>query len=150
MKKVKYMYTLVTANNDHIELLKKYKLSNILNFAKNISEVEKNQIINYVNTEVQKHVKDYKIIKVDSSIVGSFLVVKYEDGILLDEIYLEKEYRNKKIGSSIINNLINEHNIIYLWVYKENLKAIKLYKRYNFIIIKETETRYFMKYQKNV
>lgn len=35
---------------------------------------------------------------------------------------------------------------IYLWVYKQNKKAIKLYKRLGFKIINETDTRYFMKH----
>ncbi|MDD2518435.1 MAG: GNAT family N-acetyltransferase [Bacilli bacterium] len=144
------MYELVRANDDHLELLKKYKLSTILNDSNNISDQEKKQIINYVNSEIPKLLQDYQLIVVESKIIGSLLVVKYEDGMLLDEIYLEEQYRNMKIGSTIIQNLIKEHNIIYLWVYKENIGAIKLYKKFGFMIKEETQTRYLMKYQKNV
>ena len=35
---------------------------------------------------------------------------------------------------------------IYLWVYKENIKAVSLYKRLGFKIIDETESRYYMEY----
>ncbi|MFA5603575.1 MAG: GNAT family N-acetyltransferase [Bacilli bacterium] len=144
------MYELTRANKDHIELLKNYKLSTILNNSNNITEKEKQEIINYVNNEVPKQLKDYKVIVIGSIIVGCLLVIKYKNGMLLDEIYLEEQYRNMKIGSNIIKNLIEEHNVIYLWVYKDNLKAIKLYESFHFSIIEETKTRYLMKYQKNV
>lgn len=150
MKMVNDMYELVSANKDHIEMLKKYKLSTILNNSNSIDEDEKLEIVNYVNNEVPKQLKDYKLIVLESIIGGCLLVIKYEDGILLDEIYLEEQYRNMKIGSNIIKKLIKEHNVIYLWVYKNNLKAIKLYESLNFTINEETKTRYLMKYQKNV
>lgn len=67
---------------------------------------------------------------------------------MLDEIYIEQEYRNKGIGTDIIKNVINENDIIYLWAYKENTKAISLYKKLSFNIIEETESRYYMKYSK--
>ncbi len=70
-----------------------------------------------------------------------------EDGILIDEIYLEKEYRNLGIGTSIIKELILANKIIYLWVYQQNKKAIKLYIKLGFQIIEKTETRYYMKYK---
>ena len=67
---------------------------------------------------------------------------------MLDEIYLEEKYRNKGIGTNIIKEVINNNDIIYLWVYKENVQAISLYKKLGFNVIEETESRYYMKYSK--
>ena len=69
-------------------------------------------------------------------------------GKLLDEIYLEKEFRNTGIGTDIIRKMLKKNRNIYLWVYKENKKAISLYKRLGFIIVDETDSRYYMKYDK--
>ena len=91
---------------------------------------------------------NYQDIIIAKKVVGCVLITKEKDGILLDEIYLEEEYRNKGIGTDIITNIIKENNIIYLWVYKMNKKAISLYKRLGFTISEETETRYYMKYSK--
>ena len=63
-------------------------------------------------------------------------------------IYLEEEYRNKKIGTNIITNILKSNPLVYLWVYKENTKAISLYKKMKFKVINETETRYYMEYSK--
>ena len=76
------------------------------------------------------------------------MVIDYLDGVLLDEIFIEEEYRNNKIGTQIISNVLSNYSIVYLWVYKSNSKAIKLYEKLGFNIIKSTETRYFMKYSK--
>lgn len=139
------MYELMDALEEHLELIKKYKLNTIMEYATDIEDEEKNKIIKYVNKHVKEDLKKYKIILTNSDIIGCLLVVNYEDGIMLDEIYLEEDYRNQGIGSKILKKLINENDIIYLWVYKNNGKAIKLYTKLNFKIVNETDTRYFMK-----
>jgi ribosomal protein S18 acetylase RimI-like enzyme len=140
------MYKLEKATIENINKLKDYKLATVMEYATNIDELEKQKILNYVNTETPKNLEDYKLIKVDSTIVGCLLVINYKDGVLLDEIYLEENYRGLGIGSAIIKSIVKNHNVVYLWVYKENIKAIKLYEKLGFKIIEETETRSFMKY----
>ena len=88
---------------------------------------------------------NYKIIYIDNNKVGCLLVVNKDDGVLLDEIYLNENYRNRGIGTDIIKKVIKKNSIVYLWVYKLNVKAISLYIKLGFKIIEETETRYYMK-----
>ena len=52
---------------------------------------------------------DYKIIMCNKNKVGCLLVTKKDDGVILDEIYLE-EYRNKGIGTDIIKNILKNIN----------------------------------------
>ena len=54
----------------------------------------------------------------------------------------------KTLGFPAIKNIL-KNNIVYLWVYKKNTKAIKLYKKLGFNIIEETDTRYYMKYKRS-
>lgn len=142
-------YKLINANRDNIKMIIKYKLNNIFEYAINLSNEEIDKIKNYVNNHVKAQFKNYKMISVDNKIVGCILVEKKDDGVLLDEIFIEKEYRNSKIGSDIIKKVLFHDSIVYLWVYKKNTKAISLYKKLGFIVNKETETRYYMKYQSN-
>ena len=58
----------------------------------------------------------------------------------------EKEYRNLGIGSSILKDKTMKFSPLYLWVYKDNKKAISLYKRIGFLVKEETATRYFMEF----
>ena len=147
--KSKIEYNLRQATKEDIDLLIKYKLSTILEYAKELSKNELAKIKNYVNDNVPKEINDYKIIVVNNKIVGAILVSNYEDGILLDEIYLKENYRNLGIGSNLIKRVLDNNKIVYLWVYKDNIKALNLYKRLGFHILEETETRYKMVYNVN-
>lgn len=141
-------YELVKSSKKDINKLVDYKKKNILEYSNNLSKEEKEEINNYANITVHKYINNYQNIIIDKKVVGCILTTKEKDGILLEEIYLEEEYRSNGIGTTIINNIIKDNNIIYLWVYKMNKKAIALYKRLGFNIIDETETRYYMKYNK--
>ena len=141
-------YKLIKSSSKDIEKLIDYKKKTIFEYAKDLPEDEVNKINNYVKTNVPKLLNDYSNVIVDNKVIGCLLLTDKDDGILLDEIYIEQEYRNKGIGTDIIKNVINENDIIYLWVYKENVKAISLYKKLGFNVIDETDSRYYMKYSK--
>ena len=138
-------YDLIKATNNDIDFIKKAKLYNILKYAHDLTEEEILNINNYVEKSILVEMSNYKIIVHDNQKIGCLLVTKKENSMMLDEIYLEEEYRNKKIGTNIITNILKSNSLIYLWVYKENTKAISLYKKMKFKVINETETRYYMK-----
>ncbi len=145
--KNQYDYKLKCATKDDIELLISYKLESILEYANDLPKEEIEKITNYVKTKIPRQIVDYKIIIIDNKKVGCFLLEKYEDGVLLDEIYLDKNYRRKGIGTNILNNILNNNSKVYLWVYKENTSALNLYKKLGFKIKETTENRYFMQYK---
>lgn len=115
-------------------------------YSKDLAEDEINKINEYVINSVNETLKDYFNIIIDDKIIGSVCRKELENAKLLDEIYLEKEFRNKRIGTKIIKKVIEENDNIYLWVYKKNKKAVLLYKRLGFTIEEETELRYYMCY----
>ena len=88
----------------------------------------------------------YKIIYHNSDKIGCLLVESKDDGVLLNEIYLEESYRDKGIGTDIIRTVILKNNTVYLFVYKSNVRAVSLYLKLGFRMIEETETRYYMKH----
>ena len=141
-------YDLIKATNNDIDFIKKAKLYNILKYAHDLTEKDILNINNYVEKSLLVEMSNYKIIVHDNQKIGCLLVTEKEDSITLDEIYLEEEYRNKKIGTNIITNILKSNPLVYLWVYKENTKAISLYKKMKFKVTNETETRYYMEYSK--
>ncbi len=140
-------YNLVKATNKDIAKLIQYKLASILDYDKEVSFEEKERITNFVKNSIPNQINDYKVIEIDNKIIGCLYLEPYQDGILLNEIYLEEEYRNQGIGTDIIKNIILNNSKIYLWVYKENKKALKLYKSLNFTIEETEEKRYLMVYK---
>ncbi len=142
-------YKLENASINDIERIKKYKLNTIFEFAKDLDKEEVERINNYVNEIVPKQILEYKNIILNNIVVGSFLLTKNEPGLLLDEIFIEEQYRNKGLGASIIKDIISKTNSnVYLWVYKDNIKAINLYNKLGFNIKEETGSRYYMEYIK--
>ena len=89
-------YKLESATKDDIELLISYKLATILDCAKDLPKEEIEKITNYVKTTIPTQINDYEIIIINNQKVGCLLLEKYEDGILLNELYLEKNYRKKR------------------------------------------------------
>lgn len=140
-------YNLIKSTQKDVEKLKQYKKETIFEYADNLSKEEIERIENYINCNVPNEIDNYCNIVIDNKIVGCLLITKEDNGMLLDEIYLEKEYRNKGIGTDIIKQILKENKTIFLWVYKLNEKAISLYKKLGFNIINETETRFYMEYK---
>ena len=144
------MYKLVKASKKDIPRLVQYKKDIVYMYSKDLAKDEKENINEYVITSVNEIFKDYYNIIIDDKIIGSVCIRDLENAKLLDEIYLEKEFRNKGIGTDIIRKIIENNESVYLWVYKENIKAVLLYKRLGFKIIDETEFRYYMEYNEKV
>ena len=142
------MYKLVKASKKDIPRLIKYKKDIIYMYSKDLVEDERNKIDEYVITSANEMFEDYYNIIIDDMIIGSILLKDMPQGKLIDEIYIEKEFRNNGIGTDIIRKMLENNRNIYLWVYKENKKAISLYNRLGFIIVDETDSRYYMKYDK--
>ena len=142
------MYKLVKAFKKDIPRLIKYKKDIIYMYSKDLVEDERNKIDEYVITSANEMFEDYYNIIIDDKIIGSILLKDMPQGKLIDEIYIEKEFRNNGIGTDIIMKILKEsdNKNIYLWVYKENSKAVVLYNRLGFKIIDETESRYYMEY----
>ncbi len=141
-------YKLLKSSSNDINRLIEYKKRTIYEYAKDLSAEEINKINRYITSEVPKLINVYCNIMVDNKIIGCLLLTNKDDGKLLDEIYLEKVYRNKGIGTEIIRDILSNNDIVYLWVYKKNDKAISLYRKLGFNVIEETESRYYMKYNK--
>ena len=141
-------YKLLKSSSNDINRLIEYKKRTIYEYAKDLSAEEINKINRYITSEVPKLIDVYCNIMVDNKIIGCLLLTNNDDGKLLDEIYLEKVYRNKGIGTEIIRDILSNNDIVYLWVYKKNDKAISLYRKLGFNVIEETESRYYMKYNK--
>lgn len=141
-------YKLLKSTSNDVNRLIEYKKRTIYEYAKDLSAEEINKINRYITSEVPKLINVYCNIMVDNKIIGCLLLTNKDDGKLLDEIYLEKVYRNKGIGTEIIRDILSNNDIVYLWVYKKNDKAISLYRKLGFNVIEETESRYYMKYNK--
>lgn len=141
------MYKLEKSTIKDMDRLIEYKKQTILAFEKDITEEQYNKVMNYIVNDINENLDKCQNIVLDDKIIGMVMLTDKDDGKLLDELYIEEEYRNQGIGTDIINNILKENKIVYLWVYKANKKAISLYNKLGFKVVDETEYRYLERYE---
>ena len=135
-------YRVVGAKEKDTDILNSIKLVTMLDdeMDKVLSYKEKEKIKKSVEKNIEINCEQYKLVMVGNKVAGAFLVLPYEDGYIIDEIYLFKEFRNNEIGTNIINKLKREYENLYLWVYKNNTKAIRLFERLGFVLVSNGRT----------
>lgn len=138
-------YKLVDCDESDIDKIIAYKLESIFEKGGEFTREEKRKIEEYVTSRIKDNLDTYKKIIVDDNLVGC--VAYYFDGMrtFIDDIYIEENYRDLGIGRGVLRDIMKEGNICYLWVYKNNVRAISLYEKLGFVVEKEDKNRYMMK-----
>lgn len=116
---------------------------------KNINEIVKdydNNFVNHYNLKSYINNKTY-IINVfeESQIVKGFIIATIiQDVLEILLIFIDTQYRNQKIASSLIENILENHEYerVLLEVSVENEPALTLYKKFNFQVI-NTRKKYY-------
>ena len=106
-------------------------------------------------------VKDYFInmIKKDTILLlyknkeipqGYVFAKKWEDGYLINGLYVDVNFRNQGIATKLMKEIIKQlkDNLIYLVVLKANEKAFNLYQKLGFVVISDANNKLLMRYQK--
>lgn len=106
-------------------------------YDKNFSN--KFSIIDYLKNDIY-----YLDVYDDNSIVAGFnLYTKMDNVIEILLIYVKEEYRQKHIATSLLNNIDSTSgDRILLEVSVDNIPAINLYKKFNFVEINRRKGYY--------
>lgn len=91
------------------------------------------------------------LYKINNKPVGYIFAKKIEDKYLIDGLYVDINYRNNKIATKLLKEVIKEIYLlgnyeIFINVVKENKIALNLYKSIGFDIVEEKELKYVMAY----
>lgn len=94
---------------------------------------------NVFKSELENGNSKYLVAKIGDKIVGFAGIIPILNEADISNIVVHKDFRNKKIGSSLLQNLINlasslNIEIINLEVRESNIPAIHLYENYGFEI----------------
>ena len=98
---------------------------------------------------IHNHTFFLKIVNNDEKIIGFVIVLEQERNTLnIINFLIKDDYRNMGLGSYLLNHLLIEvkkskiFNRIILNVRTSNLSALRLYRNYNFRIIREIDNYY--------
>lgn len=94
---------------------------------------------NVFKSELENANSKYLVAKIDNKIVGFAGIIPIVDEADISNIVVHKNFRNQKIGSSLLEGLIDlaiSLNLkeLNLEVRESNFPAIKLYEKYGFEI----------------
>lgn len=138
--------TFKPADNSDIETV--YLLSkDLIDRYENIENINYDMVLNWIKDKINKSINEYASVYLDDKKCGYYHFYRNEEGILeIDDLYIFKEYQNKGIGTYVINNiLITINEPVMLYVFSKNEKAVSLYKRLGFRIIRNIkDSRYIM------
>ncbi|MBQ7699097.1 MAG: GNAT family N-acetyltransferase [Clostridia bacterium] len=110
-----------------------------------ISSIPYDEVIEWVQRKINKCISEYTRIYKDGALCGYYRVHLDENEYELDDFYLFEEYRRQGIGSAVLEKCIKEADKpVYLYVFKRNEGAVKLYKKFGFEVKEDLGTRYIM------
>ncbi|MEG2915304.1 MAG: GNAT family N-acetyltransferase [Oscillospiraceae bacterium] len=111
-----------------------------------IQNIKYDYVLDWVKKKIESNIDKYNTVFYDGKKVGYLYF--HEDGskFELDDLYIIPEYRNKGIGSEILEGLIKKADkTIFLYVFSRNTGAIRLYEKFGFKITENVgKTRYIM------
>lgn len=92
----------------------------------------------------------YQVIEVDGVFAGFVQYTWHGEVFEICELHLVPEFRGKRIGTNILTQFkelcISQDRKVRIGCFKENHKALALYKRLDFMVTEETPTHYILQY----
>jgi len=129
-----------------------YQLSKqLIDDYENIEYINYEKVLSWIREKIQNHIKDYSVIFVDGTKAGYYRFCKNHDKKFeIDDLYILPQFQNKGIGSKVICQCCAEvDEPVMLYVFVKNHRAVSLYKRLGFEVLKNIkDSRYIMLYNK--
>lgn len=86
--------------------------------------------------EEKEHYIEIDIKLSDGTLIGTAEIEPNEK--MLERFVIFEPYQNKGYGQQVLSDLIDAYGIQKLWVRSDNEKAIHIYEKVGFTVIKET------------
>ncbi len=110
-----------------------------------IDSIPYDEVIAWVRRKINKSISEYTRIYKDGVLCGYYRFHSDNCEYELDDFYLFEEYRRQGIGSAVLEKCLFEADkTVYLYVFKRNEGAVRLYKRFGFEVREDLGTRYIM------
>ncbi len=110
-----------------------------------IDSIPYDEVIAWVRRKINKSISEYTRIYKDGALCGYYRFHPDDGEYELDDFYLFEEYRGQGIGSAVLEKCLFEADkTVYLYVFKRNEGAVRLYKRFGFEVREDLGTRYIM------
>lgn len=111
------------------------------------SKIDYERVLKWVEQNLTIQLPNFRRIIYDGRLAGFFCLAEKE----LDSLFVLPEFRGKGIGTAVLRHCQEESVELMLYVFRNNIQAMALYKRMGFEITKEVgSTRYIMEWKKEL
>lgn len=111
-----------------------------------LDSIDYAKVLQWVRRKIEAQIGEYQRVLMDGSLAG--YVHFHPDGerMELDDLYILPEYRGQGIGTAVVEKCCAEtEKPVYLYVFRRNEGAVRLYQRLGFEIVQEVgSSRYIM------
>lgn len=139
--------TYETAQSCDVEVI--YRLcKQLIDEYENVGSIDYEKVLSWVHKKIETAIGEYTVICADCEKAGYYRFYKNEDGEYeLDDLYIFPEYQGRGIGTKVLEKCCSEGDGgVMLYVFIKNERAVALYKRLGFEIVKTVGgSRYIMK-----
>ena len=111
-----------------------------------VESIDYDKVLQWVRRKIDAQIGEYQRVLMDGDLAG--YVHFHPDGerMELDDLYILPEYRGRGIGTAVVEKGCAEtEKPVYLYVFRRNEGAVRLYQRLGFEIVQEVgSSRYVM------
>lgn len=92
------------------------------------------RVLSWMENKISTQISQYTRVLRNGETVAYFRLDESQNPAELDDFYVLPPYRGQGIGSEILEMLLSSlKNPIFLYVFKENLPAVRLYEKFGFV-----------------
>lgn len=108
-----------------------------------VTSIDYDRVLAWVKRKIETHICEYRCVVTDGQKAAYYRLC--DDGEL-DDLYVLPAFQGQGIGSEILKRCIAESKAdMYLYVFRDNVRAIAFYKRFGFSVRKTVgHTRFIM------
>ena len=129
-----------TAGPEDISVI--YDLSKaLIHEYEDIASIDYDKVLAWVYRKIENNIGQYSCVYENGQKVGYYRTADEDGRTELDDLYVLPTFRNRGIGTRILGKITAEAKLpVFLYVFKGNTGAIRLYERSGFSIEREVGT----------
>ncbi len=111
-----------------------------------VASIDYDKVLQWVRRKIDAQIGEYQRVLMDGDLTGYVHFRPDGERMELDDLYILPEYRGRGIGTAVVEKCCAEtEKPVYLYVFRRNEGAVRLYRRLGFEIVQEVGgSRYIM------